>query len=149
MRKIFLLGLLFFFFFLGCVQSNTMKAVTDNSLVCVGVHCVSVEIASTPQERAKGLMFRDHLGDGNGMLFVFEEEGRHGFWMKNTLIPLDVVWISDKEKIVSIQTLFPCEKEPCSLFYPGENAVYVLEVNAGLMKDWNVSVGEKVSLFVS
>jgi len=87
----------------------------------------SVVIVDDPQERAKGLMFETSLDDGKGMLFVFDEENYHGIWMKNTLIPLDVVWINENMEIVDIQTLQPHDLKGHS---PVKPARYVLEVNA-------------------
>jgi uncharacterized membrane protein (UPF0127 family) len=140
-----LLGALFL---LGCIQSNTMNSVPEKPLVCVGVHCLKVEVASTPGERAQGLMFRETLGEEEGMVFIFEQPARHGFWMRNTLIPLDIVWISEKQEVVEIQTVFPCEKDPCPVFSPDKDALYVLETNAGLMNKWNVKEGTVVSLAI-
>ena len=67
----------------GCVTPNT-NSTESLSQVCFQGHCVKVEIADSPAERAQGLMFRSALGEIGGMLFVFEEESLHGFWMKNT-----------------------------------------------------------------
>ena len=146
MKKVlFLLGIIFL---LGCTQPPSMNADPESPLVCVGVHCLKVEVASTPEERTQGLMFRESLGEENGMVFVFEEPARHGFWMKNTLIPLDIVWISEKQEVVEIQTVFPCKKDPCPVFAPSKDALYVLETNAGLMNDWKVKEGTIVSLVI-
>ncbi|MBC8442592.1 MAG: DUF192 domain-containing protein [Proteobacteria bacterium] len=93
----------------------------------------SVVVVDDPQERAKGLMHETSLDDGKGMLFVFDEQNYHGIWMKDTLIPLDVVWINEDMEIVDIQTLQPHDLKGHS---PVKPARYVLEVNA------NTFVGE-------
>ncbi len=89
-----------------------------------------VEVATTPQQRTQGLMHRTNLPKNHGMLFIFETEDLYGFWMKNTHIPLDIVWISQDKTVVDIQTVPPCTTESCPTFTPKQKAQYVLEVNA-------------------
>ena len=103
----------------------------DEMTVKIGEQSWSVEVAKTQEQRQQGLMLRESLSEGNGMLFIFEEIDFHSFWMKNTLIPLDVIWISENMKVVDIQTLTPCESEECPSFVPSVKASYVLEVSAG------------------
>ena len=93
----------------------------------------AVEIADDDAERARGLMFRDELADGHGMLFIHEREAPQAYWMKNTRIALDILYFDDALKLVSQQRDVP----PCSLGdgcppYPSNApARYVLELNAG------------------
>lgn len=93
----------------------------------------SVEIADDDAERARGLMFRDSLEDGHGMLFIHDVEAPQAYWMKNTHIPLDILYFDDARRLVSQQRDVP----PCSLGdgcppYPSTApARYVLELNAG------------------
>jgi len=107
---------------------------------------INLELAITPAERANGLMHRESLGENNGMLFVFEQEGKPRFWMKNTLIPLDIIFIDSENKIVDIQTAEPCEKEPCKQYFPEKQAKYVLEVNKGFAQKHNIQIGDKIKL---
>ena len=65
------------------------------SQVCFKDHCVHVEIAQTDQETRRGLQQRSHLPDHHGMLFVFPRNGTYAFWMKDTQIPLDIIWLSE------------------------------------------------------
>ena len=90
---------------------------------------VFVELADTPEERAKGLMHREVLEENRGMLFIFEREDKHSFWMKNTLIPLDMVFIDDDYYIVDVLSADPCDMDPCPHYIPKAKAKYVLEVN--------------------
>jgi len=99
--------------------------------VTVGSQTWTVEVADEPAEHHYGLMFREELKKGVGMLFVFEEENFHAFWMKNTLIPLDIVWISKDMNVVDIHRMEPCTTERCESYTPKARAKYVLEVNAG------------------
>lgn len=93
----------------------------------------TVEIADDDAERARGLMYRDAMAAGNGMLFIYEAEGPQAYWMKNTKIPLDILYFDGSRKLVSQQRDVP----PCSLgdgcpSYPSKApAQYVLELNAG------------------
>ena len=101
-----------------------------------------IEVANTDQGRQRGLMFRESMPKDHGMLFVFDEITKHSFWMKNTLIPLDMVWIDENNKIVDIQTALPCPpEEKCPSYVPQENAKYVLEVNLGVLE---AEIGGKV-----
>jgi hypothetical protein len=138
-RSLFFLIILVFFF--GCVSTQT-----TTPRVCFGERCVLVEIADSPDERSRGLMDRDVLPGNNGMIFVFDEESVHGFWMKNTRIPLDAIWINSLGEVVDIITMFPCEKDPCPVYTPAGNANYVVEINAGLAKTWNIRRGDAVQL---
>lgn len=124
---------------MGCEYPNPQTSQTPASheggnIVTIGDQSWEVEIANTPEARQMGLMGREKLEKGEGMLFVFDRENLHGFWMKNTLIPLDVIWISADKKVVDAQTLFPCKEEVCPGFLPKYPAQYVLEVNAGEFK---------------
>lgn len=72
--------------------------------ICTDKVCFQVEIARTPQQHQQGLMYRTYLAEHRGMLFVFNSPEIYSFWMKNTLIPLDFVWLDEKGNIVDIQT---------------------------------------------
>ena len=115
--------------------------------VCVKDYCFLVELAITPEERSNGLMFRESLDPKKGMLFVFEKEGKHTFWMKNTLISLDIIWINENKEIVFInENTPPCKAQPCPTIEPAENAKYVLEINGGFSKKIGLIVGDKINI---
>jgi hypothetical protein len=102
------------------------------------------EVADTDTQRLLGLMFRKNLHPRRGMLFVFDREEPHAFWMKNTLFPLDIIWISQDKIIVDIKTdARPC-KDACENFIPKQKAQYVLEVNAGFVKKYNIKITDRV-----
>ncbi len=103
----------------------------EQETVKIGDQSWIVEIAKTPAQRHQGLMFREELEVGTGMLFVFEEEDFHSFWMKNTLIPLDIIWIGKDMNVIETHTLQPCSTEECPTTEPSQKAKYVLEINAG------------------
>src|SRR3989344_2502586 len=76
---------------------------SEKPQVCFEEKCFNVELAKTDVEKAQGLMFREHLDRNSGMLFIYDEEGSYSFWMKNTLIPLDIIWINSQNKVVDIK----------------------------------------------
>lgn len=113
--------------------------------VCFSDTCVDVEVVDTPSQRARGLMYRESLAENEGMLFVFEKSDKYSFWMKNTYIPLDIIWI-DEEKVVHIEHALPCTKDPCISYKTDRAAKYVLEVNAGFVEKNGVVVGDEVGI---
>jgi uncharacterized membrane protein (UPF0127 family) len=113
--------------------------------VCIRKTCVVVELADTGALRTHGLMFRESLAWDRGMLFVFEQEDVHSFWMKNTRIPLDMIWIGADKRVVSIRERVPsCVTSACQTYSPAAKALYVLEVNAGWVARNGIRVGDAV-----
>jgi hypothetical protein len=112
--------------------------------ICFPKTCFLAELALTQKEQEKGLMFRKNLPSQKGMLFVFKREDIYPFWMKNTFIPLDIIWIDKNYKVVFIKySAKPCQKEACSLIVPEKRAKYVLEIKAGLAKKFNIELDQK------
>ena len=109
-----------------------------------------MEVVDTSEERRIGLMNRESLPQQAGMLFIFEEERVLSFWMKNTLIPLDMIFISKDLEIVSIQkNAQPCESDPCKLYGSVFPAKYVVEVNAGFSDRNGIKEGNKIEIMAS
>ena len=102
-----------------------------------------VELAQTDAERQQGLMYRETLDEDKWMLFIFTNEWIHNFWMKNTLIPLDMIRINEidwEKRVVDIQTAQPCVTDDCKLYTPAWASQFVLEINAWLAeKYWIVA----------
>ena len=88
-----------------------------------------VELATTPVQRRRGLMFRKKLEAEEGMLFVYPATGDHRIWMKNTLIPLQVIWIDEEFRVISIQRLEPCTILNCKIYGAQKPARYILELS--------------------
>ncbi len=107
---------------------------------------ITAEVADTETERKTGLMFREYLGENGGMLFIFPEQAVQNFWMKNTLIPLDIIFISDELAVVKVQHAVPCTNDPCALYSSEKPAKYVLEVNGNLTDTYGIEEGSKVEL---
>jgi hypothetical protein len=133
---------------LGCQSYNDVpvKAVDDSvNIILPNGKIIKAEIADTDEKRAKGLMFRKSLTYSAGMLFIFDTEDFHSFWMKNTLIPLDILWL-DKEFRIKYyyQNVPPCKSDPCPSYSPLFKAKFVLEVNAGFIKKENLRLDDKL-----
>ena len=117
----------------------------NQSQVCFKDNCFTVELAITTQERTRGLMFREKLDLDKGMLFIFENEEKYSFSMKNTLIPLDIIWISENREVVFIsKNTQPCKSDPCPTINPDKKAQYVLELNGGITDKIGLEVGDKI-----
>ena len=113
---------------------------------CINNHCFKLELAKTQEEQIKGLMQRSSLDQDKGMLFIFEEEAIYPFWMKNTLVPLDILWINSNNEIIYIaRNVQPC-KEQCFSISPNNNARYVLEINANLSEKYDFNIGDRLKL---
>lgn len=109
---------------------------------------VDVKVAVTDQERQRGLMEVEELPDGAGMLFVFEDERTGGFWMRNTLVPLDIAYVGADGTIGTIMAMDPCEAEAaedCPTYVPERPYVTALEVRQGWFADYDVAVGDTVT----
>lgn len=114
----------------------------DRNKICFENNCFSVDVVSTPADRERGLMFREELGRNEGMLFIFDNEGSYPFWMKNTLIPLDIIWIDSSGKIIDIREADPCTEDPCFVYNHAGSAKYVLEINKGLSSELGIEIGQ-------
>ena len=107
----------------------------------VGEDTVRVEIADEPDERERGLMYRDSLPEDTGMLFVYPSERTLSFWMRNTRIPLDIAYVDQRGVIVDIQTMAPQSDRQYPSAAP---AMYALEMAAGWFEEHGVSVGDRI-----
>ena len=106
-----------------------------------------VELALTPEDQAQGLMYRENLPPLSGMLFVFDAPAPHHFWMKNTMIPLDMIWIDESGKVIYVSAdTPPCKADPCPTYGPDSPAKQVLEIAGGKAKDEKVSVGSVLKI---
>lgn len=105
---------------------------------------VIVEIADSPDEWAHGLMFRESLAENEGMLFIFPGEKERVFWMKNTRIPLDIIFVSADNKVVNVVIALPCIADPCPTYSSNVPAKYVVETNAGFAARNGVIEGTRI-----
>jgi uncharacterized membrane protein (UPF0127 family) len=108
----------------------------------LGGETFSVEIADTQEKQALGLMFRDSMPTDEGMIFIFPNEAPRSFWMRNTRIPLDIMYFDKDLKMVSISAdTPPCRVSRCPSFPSIKPAMYVLELNAGMAASLGVGPG--------
>jgi uncharacterized membrane protein (UPF0127 family) len=105
-----------------------------------------VQIAQTAQSRERGLMGVKKMPDQVGMAFLFGEPTSTGFWMKDTLIPLDIAFWDGKARIVATSTMTPCTAESCPVYQPATTYVGSVEMNAGLLAARGIKTGDKVIL---
>jgi uncharacterized membrane protein (UPF0127 family) len=106
-------------------------------------YSVLVEVAADDATREQGLMYRDRLQDGAGMIFLFAKPGDYPFWMKNTLIPLDLIWIDEGHRVVHVaHDVPPCKADPCPNVPPNATASSVLEVAAGVAAKHHLADGQ-------
>jgi uncharacterized membrane protein (UPF0127 family) len=143
MPKIPFFLIVFFLFFIIIVLVIFYFDRGTERQVCFKNNCFSVELAQTEVERNGGLMLRNELPADRGMLFIFEQEGLYAFWMKNTLIPLDIIWINQNKEVVFIaENVQSCIQDFCPSINPDNNASYVLELNAGTANKIGLKVGD-------
>ena len=127
------------FFLVFFISSNAFSAdeIKINNLLS------NIEVASNPNDRRKGLMFRKSLPEDHGMFFVWEYRKRQCMWMRNTYIPLNVAYIDTKGKILEIYEMLPLSEDSiCSK----KRVKYALEVNLDWFKRNNVQVGDQIDI---
>ena len=122
-------------------STSTSPLRDDNRLqISFGNAVVHAEVVTTPEARAQGLSGRDGLEENEGMLFVFETDGLHSFWMKDMLFPIDMIWLSADKAVVHIEKHATPESYPKS-FKPDTPARYVLEVASGWSDRHGITIG--------
>ena len=92
-----------------------------------------LELATVPEDQAQGLMYRENLPEKTGMLFLFAELAPHHFWMKNTMIPLDIIWLDENGKVLFVSANTPpCKADPCPTYGTDQPVRMVLELAGGM-----------------
>lgn len=121
--------------------TTTVSIVSDRH----GVE-IPVRVAHTPGKRQQGLMHVEHLPEGTGMLFLFREPVISGFWMKNTLVPLDIAFVDSDGQIIDIVAMDPCEADPCPTYGPDGGAYHAaLEVPQGWFATAGIRAGDRLT----
>lgn len=133
-----------------CSSVHADAAITPSHAVTTvilhGRH-VAVELATNEPDRERGLMMRTQLAADRGMLFVFPDTEQRWFWMKNTLIPLDILYFGADRKLVSMQLdVPPCNADPCATYPSDRPAHYVLELSAGAARHIGAHIGDVLKI---
>lgn len=133
-------------FLLFCLATFALLYNPTNNLIAVSVADITlhVETATTPTERTKGLSGRQSLGSSDGMLFFFETDDLHGFWMRDTYLSLDIIWLNADKVVVHIERNVSPDSYP-TIFTPPSPARYVLEIAAGRSEQLGITTGSRFS----
>jgi uncharacterized membrane protein (UPF0127 family) len=128
---------------IGVLLMNQLHR-NNSELLTINGNKIRIEIAKSSQKKSEGLCCRDSLPDDHGMLFVYDQPGDYRFWMKDTKIPLDMIWIDSNKKIVHIEEDVQPSSYPKS-FGSNDPAQYVLETNAGFVKKYQIQKRDNVA----
>ena len=107
---------------------------------------VVAEVADTPERTMYGYMFRREVKEDEGMVFVYPETGLHPFWMKNTLVPLDIIWMDEAFEVLHVETAAPCKADPCPSYGTLRMSRYTLELKAGSAARDRLRVGDRIAI---
>jgi len=129
-------------------RARTETALSGRGRVIVpGGPTFAVEVVQDPVSRARGLQNRPALPPDQGMVFIFPAPGRHRFWMYECLIPLDIIWMDADKKVIHVGENLPfCQAEPCPDYAPDQDALFVLEVGAGIAKRSGIRPGMRLTI---
>lgn len=136
---------------LGSITQEEVKGDENTNVVFYNTNGqniqLNVEIAKTTEERKIGLSGREVLGDYNGMLFIMDEEAIVGFWMKDMLMSIDMIFVNSSGFIVDIyDSVVPCASDYCPNIFAREAFKYVIEAKSGFCKENNISIGNSVNI---
>lgn len=141
------IGILFICLFsMGCSQNESVAIFSTSN----GPKKVLLELAKTKKEKERGLMFRSGLGEDQGMLFFFDGDTHPSFWMKNTYLSLDILFLSEGGVVKDfLERLPPCALDPCPSYTSRSPARFVLELRAGFVEKHHIRRGDRVKLYLS
>ncbi len=135
----------------SALGGTSISSAADERLVAIQTPSgitIHAEIADTPLKRSVGLMYRDRLKKDHGMLFFFSQAQAWSFWMKNTKIALDLIWLDGKKRVTHIERNVPiCTKtdDSCPQYRPNsDDAIYVLEIAGGTVDGYKIEKGTKL-----
>jgi uncharacterized protein len=130
----------------GCDAAPARRAPAGPAAVMPSGRRYALEIVATPEVRAQGLMFRESLESGRGMVFLFPKPSVESFWMKNCNFPIDIVWLDEQRRVIFVsEKVPPCREDPCPTYGPGLPSLYVLEIPAGAAAREGVRTGSRIA----
>lgn len=128
----------------GCIHAQ-VKMIP----LYIGSAKFTVEIADTEEKQMRGLMFRKHVADDYGMLFVHDEEGYRSMWMKNCFVHLDLIFLNKYKQVVDMHiNVPPCKREPCENYATRIPAQYVLELRGNRAKELDIKIGDTITFIL-
>lgn len=125
---------------------NRPQVLPIGAIAKMGGETIELEVARTPEQQEMGLMYRSSLPKNRGMLFPFEAPRYTRFWMKNTIIPLDMIFLSNGEIKAIFANVPPCTSEPCQSYGPSVQIDRVIELAGGRAKELGLKVGDRVTI---
>jgi uncharacterized membrane protein (UPF0127 family) len=131
--SLIIIAFVFFYF-------NNNNSVADKPILKINNESIDLIVADDQQEREKGLGDRESMPNDTAMLFVFEQPDIYEFWMKDMKFPLDIVWLNENREVIHIKENAQPDSYPES-FVPPQKALYVIELNAGLVSKYGIKVG--------
>ncbi len=132
-----------------CLPSTMCASDVSFTQVFFDKQQITVEVVGSEYKRALGLMHRRHLGQGMGMLFLFSDSDYRSFWMKNTLIELDIIYLGADKRIVDIhRRVPPCQADPCPSYPSALPAQYVLELDGGEADRLKMRNGDRLDFVI-
>jgi uncharacterized protein len=135
----------------GCKQSDPVRDFSSTEVTLPNGQVISSEVESDPVDMARGMMFRDSLPPGRGMLFIHTKPGKYAYWMYQVKIPLDIIWMDQSKHIVEISANTPpCPSKSarqCPNYGGHEDAMYVLELAGGMASKYGLAKGQQIQFF--
>ena len=131
------------------VLSTVLCSKTKLIPLYIGSEKFTVELAVTIEQKIRGMMFRKSMPDNFGMLFIYDREQELGYWMKNTLINLDIIYLDKSKHIVDMYlNVPPCKTDPCITYISRKPAQYVLELRGNRSKELKLKIGDSVFFII-
>lgn len=140
LKKTLILGGIVLSIIAGC--SQTQDSNQPQATITIADQEFTVEVANNPETRKEGLMNRTELAKSEGMFFIFPASETRTFWMKNTLIPLDIIFANNNEITKIHHSAEPCEADPCPQYNSDTPSNQVIEINGGLSKELGITEGQ-------
>lgn len=131
---------------LRLASAKSQQKLPTEALIEVSGHTIYLEVAKTLQQKEIGLMYRKTLLSNRGMLFIFQPPIKVNFWMKNTYIPLDIIFLRDIQVKKIISNIPPCQRKPCPTYGTDTETDQVIEINAGQASKLDLKVGNFVQI---
>ncbi|NJN57523.1 MAG: DUF192 domain-containing protein [Leptolyngbyaceae cyanobacterium SL_5_9] len=127
-------------------QANSGQSLPISAQTIIGNQQIGLEVARTPQQQAMGLMFRSEIPDDQGMLFEFEPARPVSFWMRNVMVPLDIIFLLDGEVQAIAANVPPCTTPTCPTYGPEGAVNQVIELRGGRAAELGLQVGDQIAI---